>query len=63
MNKLQLSEVENDSTEIPTLSPEQIKKLSMKRLSQDIELLKNQLEDMKPDLSSIAEYKKKVCCL
>lgn len=61
LGKLQLNKVEDDSVDIPSLSNEEIENLSPKRISSDIELMKVQLEDMKPDLSAINEYKKKVC--
>lgn len=59
MDKLKLNEVESDSTEIPILSVEEIHKLNVKRLNADMELLRVQLEEIKPDLASIKEYKKK----
>ncbi|XP_071034943.1 structural maintenance of chromosomes protein 4 [Parasteatoda tepidariorum] len=58
--KLKLNEVEDDPTVLPSLSEEKIQKLTESALSNEIDVIKVQLEDMKPDLSAIKEFKTKL---
>ncbi|GIY87358.1 structural maintenance of chromosomes protein 4 [Caerostris extrusa] len=60
IGKLKLNEVEEDSTEIPTLSNEEIDNLNIKSLSADLNIMKVQLEDMKPDFSAIEAFKRRL---
>ncbi|KAG8176486.1 hypothetical protein JTE90_017541 [Oedothorax gibbosus] len=57
--KLKLEKVEDDPTEIPTLSEEVIEQLNIRNLQADLDILKVQIEDNKQDLSVITEYEKK----
>ncbi|XP_055946566.1 structural maintenance of chromosomes protein 4-like [Argiope bruennichi] len=60
MSKLKLNAVEEDPTELPSLSEEDIAKLNLQSLTSELEIFKVQLEEKKVDLSAIEEYKKKV---
>ncbi|XP_054711255.1 structural maintenance of chromosomes protein 4-like [Uloborus diversus] len=57
LTKLKLNEVENDSTDIPTLTADDISKLSMSKLYSDLDLLKLQMEEIKPNFSAIKEFR------
>ncbi|CAL1263831.1 unnamed protein product [Larinioides sclopetarius] len=60
MGKLTLNVVEEDPTELPSLSEEDIAQLSLQSLTSELEILKVQLEEKTVDLSAIEEYKKKM---
>lgn len=53
-------ETEETSIDLPTLTPDEIEEINVNSLYIDIGRLEDQMKSMNPDLSAIAEFKKKV---
>lgn len=65
INKLQLVEIpfnkeEEESSELATMEPEQLQELDPKQLEYQLTVLQDRLQESKPNLAVIQEYRKKV---
>lgn len=65
INKLQLVEIpfnkeEEESNELATMEPEQLQELDPKQLEYQLTVLQDRLQESKPNLAVIQEYRKKV---
>lgn len=65
MNKLQLVEIpfskeDKESNELVTMEPEQLQELDLKQLEYQLTVLQDRLQESKPNLAVIQEYRKKV---
>lgn len=65
INKLQLVEIpfnkeEEEGNELATMEPEQLQELDPKQLEYQLTVLQDRLQESKPNLAVIQEYRKKV---
>lgn len=65
MSKLQLAEIpfnkeEEESSELVIMEPEQLQELDPKQLEYQLTVLQDRLQESKPNLAVIQEYRKKV---
>ncbi|GFR00649.1 structural maintenance of chromosomes protein 4 [Trichonephila clavata] len=59
LSKLELHEVEDGPTELPTLTDEEINEISLSSIQCEIGDIQNRMQGMNPDLGAIAEFKRK----
>ncbi|XP_054714087.1 structural maintenance of chromosomes protein 4-like [Uloborus diversus] len=59
LRKLELYKIEDESTELPVLSDEEIKSVSINPMNFKKGQLQEKIKNMNPDLTAIAEYKRK----
>ncbi|KAG8173679.1 hypothetical protein JTE90_017817, partial [Oedothorax gibbosus] len=57
--KLELHDIGEGETELPVLSPEELDDVATSSLQYEVGRIQSKMKDMKVDLSSIAEFKKK----
>ncbi|KAG8180032.1 hypothetical protein JTE90_026634 [Oedothorax gibbosus] len=60
ISKLELHDIGEGETELPVLSPEELDDVATSSLQYEVGRIQSKMKDMKVDLSSIAEFKKKV---
>lgn len=60
LSKLELYEVDDKPSELPTLSADDIAEININSLYIDIGRVEEQMKGMNPDFAAVAEYKKKV---
>lgn len=59
MQTISLTDQQDDPT-LPTLTPEDLEKIDKETVSYEITVLEEKLNQMKPNMAVIAEYRKKV---
>ncbi|GFS60645.1 structural maintenance of chromosomes protein 4 [Nephila pilipes] len=59
LSKLELHDIEEGPTELPTLADEEICDISLNSIQCEIGDVQNQMQGMNPDLGAIAEFKRK----
>lgn len=60
MAEIPINKEEEDNLELVTLEPEDLKKMDPKQLDYQITMLQEKLQESKPNLAVIQEYRKKV---
>lgn len=67
ISRLELADIpinkeEEDNAELVTLEPDELKELDPKQLEYQVTVLREKLQESKPNLAVIQEYRKKVSC-